>query len=450
MKTEIKIILKGVSAMLAAILLAAAALLSGCVPSCGIFGSTDTKKWVLNTIKSNYYYYDEMDKDGLEDLSVEEIVKRLDIYSAFYTADEFQALIKDNSGEKAGVGISYSFIAEGESSVYPEGGCLLISVVGNSPAEKAGLKSGMLLTSGEYNGQTVRFDTSSALENFVDGISVDVEFTFTVSTGESFTVSKQEYNASYMFMATNSSAWTPTFGEDGEVNGIAQAEGREIEYLPDGAAYVNMLQFYGSAGDEFGYLMSQFNAERCTSLILDLRNNGGGYVDVMQDMAGYFTSSLGSGTYRAMTARYRSGREEVANCKTHSGSGLVSENTDVYVLVNSGTASASEALIGVLISYGFLSYENIFISDYNEEFLSWSQGEVKTAQSYGKGIMQSTFTNYFTGEALKLTTAQIYWPNGKCIHGVGLTAADGCRTVKTDWIVTPEDDELKKIIEMIN
>ncbi len=438
-----KKIFTAVAAFIAAVILALT--LSGC----GIFGLSDTKNWVLKTIRQNYYYYDEMDKEGLEDLSVDEIVKRLDIYSEYFTPEELRALIKDNSGEKAGIGFSYSFVEKGKSAVYPEGGCLLITVIGNSPAEKAGMKAGQLLVGGTYNGQSVSFNSQDAIENFIVPIAPGVQFTLTSSTGENYTVSKQEYNASYMFMATNSSVYKPTFDDDGDVNGLTFGADGAVEYLPDGTAYIGMSQFYGTAADEFGYLMKEFNAQNCTSLVLDLRNNGGGYVDVMQDMAGYFVSSVRGGTNLAMTARYRNEREEIYNCVSHSGDSLVPADTTVYVLANSGTASASEALIGVLVSYGILDYENIYLSDYGEEFLSWASEDYKTAQSYGKGIMQTTFTNYMTGEALKLTTAQIYWPNGKCIHGVGLTASDGCKTVKTDWVVTPDDSELQKIIAMI-
>ena len=442
-------VFKAVAAVVAAVISFAAVVFSGC----GLFDAADTKKWVLNNIKANYYYYDEMDKEGLEDLTIDEIVSRLDIYSEFYTAEELEALIKDNSGEKAGIGFSYSFLKAGDSALYPDGGCLLVTVVGNSPAEAAGLKAGDLLTGGSYNGNAVSFNTEDALSDFVDPISAGAEFTLTAQTGkgvEEFTVSKREYNASYMFMATSGSAWTPALNGKGEVFGLNEVSERKIGYLPEGTAYVSMSQFYGTAADEFGYLMTKFNAEQCTSLILDLRNNGGGYVDVMQDMAGYFTSSLGSGTYVAMTEHYKSGRVRTEECIPHAGSGLVPKDTDVYVLANSGTASASEALIGVLISYGFLKYENIFLSDYGDEFMTWAGADYGTAKSYGKGIMQTTFVNYFTGEALKLTTAQIYWPNGNCIHGVGLTADDGCRVVKTDWLVTPDDAELKAIVEMIN
>ena len=112
-------------------------------------------------------------------------------------------------------------------------------------------------------------------------------------------------------------------------------------------------------------------------------------------------------------------------------------DTTVYVLANSSTASASEALIGVLVDYGFVEPENILLSDFSEEFTAWSDGEYGTKRSYGKGIMQSPFVNFWTREVLKLTTAEIFWPNGKSIHGVGVTTDDGCRTVEADWDCYP-------------
>ena len=85
------------------------------------------------------------------------------------------------------------------------------------------------------------------------------------------------------------------------------------------------------------------------------------------------------------------------------------------------TASASEALLGAMISYGTLGYGEIFVTQ--------TAGE-DSARTYGKGIMQTTFRNGATGEAIKLTTAEIYWPNGVSIHGKGITAADGAAAVQ--------------------
>lgn len=429
---------------LALVFIAVAVFSSGC--------SVDSRSWVLKTLRENFYFYDELDKDGFDEMSLEEIVAKVkskDVYSEYYTAEEYEAVLKDYSGNKAGVGFSYMFVEEGASTVYPDGGCMIASVVGNSPAEQSGMRAGQILTGGTCNGETVLFENEGDLDSFISPIQSGVRFTLTDSEGTDHEVYKSEYVASYMFMATSETAYSPTLTADGKVTGVEEVSSRAIDYLPDGCAYVSMSQFFGNAADEFGYLMEKFNALNCNSLILDLRSNGGGYVEVMCDMAGYFTSSLGGGTRVAMTAEYRNNYKEIYNCKNHTGGGLVPADTTVYVLANSGTASASEALIGVLIDYGFLEYGNIFLSDFSGEFLSWAKGEYGTKRSYGKGIMQSSFVNFWTREALKLTTAKIFWPNGKSIHGVGITADDGCRTVEADWIVTPDDAELKNAVKLI-
>ena len=81
-------------------------------------------------------------------------------------------------------------------------------------------------------------------------------------------------------------------------------------------------------------------------------------------------------------------------------------------MADSGTASASEAFIGACLDYDYRNIVKVVLSRN-------SKGEYKT---YGKGIMQTTFVNTSVGDALKLTTAKIYWPvSNISIHGVGIT-----------------------------
>lgn len=403
-----------------------------------------TYEWVINTINKKYFY--DFDAEDCEGLSLKEITSKLDRYSAYYTAEEYKAVIKENEGAKSGLGITYNYI--------PDEGARIVSVLGNSPAYLGGIRAGETLTSGTFteNGEEKRVDFTSAqsFSQFIDGRETGEKFTLAAKAEdtkqeESFEVSKEFYTASYAFYATNKTAWEVRYAGNAKTPSLIEAPKDKIEYLPDGAAYIRLNQFFGNAGDEFGKLMEKFNAESCTSLILDLRNNGGGYVSVMQDIAGYFTSAITDKTYVAMTAQYKNGRKEVYNCVRHGGAGLVPKGTEVYLLANSGTASASEALTGVLVSCGALKYENIFLSDFSKEYLGFAGEGAKTAQSYGKGIMQTTFVKPLTNEALKLTTAQIYWPNGKCIHDVGLTVKDGCRLAKADWTATKGDKELENI-----
>ena len=63
--------------------------------------------------------------------------------------------------------------------------------------------------------------------------------------------------------------------------------------------------------------------------------------------------------------------------------------------------------------------------------------------------MQTTFSNVLTGEAAKLTTAKIFWPNGHCIHGVGVTEADGATPIETTGATVYGDPELSKVLARI-
>ncbi len=203
-------------------------------------------------------------------------------------------------------------------------------------------------------------------------------------------------------------------------------------------------------------LIEKFNAQECKSLILDLRGNGGGYVNVMCDMAGIFTGRLGNAEKVAMRAVYKSGKVEAyaVNRNFCASKQQLPAGTKVSVLADNGSASASEALIGVLIDNGVIDYGDIYISDFGEEYLAFSGTENKNKRTYGKGIMQTTFVNHSTGEALKLTTAKIYWPKGLIsIHDIGLRGdIEGdmrCKTVKTDWEVTYGDTQLAAAVAAI-
>lgn len=395
-------------------------------------------RWALNVIE-NFYIW-EFDPAEASEETAAALAALLDDYSAYYTAEEYAALIRENSGERSGIGVSYSFVGGR--------GVLIVQVIGNSPAFAAGIRKGDLFTGGRTeNGENVVFTDSASFSSFIEARATGERFALLRAEGEEVLLAKAVYQSAYTSMATNDSSWA--FCSSGDGSGLSLIENNDdkLTFLPEHAAYVSLSQFYGTATQEFGALMGKFIEEGCTSLILDLRNNGGGYVSVMQGIAGFFTSGRVDSAV-AMTAQPKAGEKEVYYCETQDEN-RVPEGTEVYVLANAGTASASEALIGVLVSYDMLKYENIFLSDYSQEYLDWAGEGAKTGRSYGKGIMQSTFLNSFTGEALKLTTAEIFWPNGKSIHGVGLTEKDKCTLVAADWVVTPGDEELQRVVETI-
>ena len=426
--------------VLIAIAIAAFSFAAGfLVERCSSDRAVSSYEWALKTIRDNYYF-DEPDM-GYTQTSLKEIAATyLDRYSEYYTKEEYEEVQRSNAGSKSGIGISYSYVS-GK-------GVFVSRVVGNSPAYKSGLRNGELIKSGKTEGgEEVAFTSSSSFSTFISSVNDGENFSFISEDGKTFSMAKSEYTASYTFMNTSSERWA--------VNPKSGAYEYTIDYtyscLPEGCAYIRLDQFYGSATNEFYSLIEKFNALNCTSLILDLRSNGGGYVSIMQDIAGSFAD--GKSTL-AMLARDKKGREERYNCKRVSNAdSRVNKNDKVFVLANAGTASASEALIGAMICYDALEYQNIFLSQYTDDYINWlypTGKDIKNGQTFGKGIMQTPFTNFRTGEVLKLTTAKIFWPDKTTsIHDRGITLADGCTAVQAEWEWTKGDKELQRAVEII-
>ncbi|MDE5789452.1 MAG: hypothetical protein K2H78_03430 [Clostridia bacterium] len=401
--------------------------------------------WAIKTIRENYYQ--DIPADDILSGTLKDVAdKYLDIYSDYYTAEEYKAVTASNRGSKSGVGISYAYVPDG---AHPSGksGILIESVVGNSPAYRSGLRAGEFVTAVERGSQTTQITSSDGFSACIDSLADGEKFTLVTDRGER-ELAKSEYTASYCAMYTSTAHWSVFYDSDG--SGVKKTDGG-IDYLPDGAAYLRLDQFYGGAAWEMASLIEIFNAQECKSLILDLRGNGGGYVDVMCDIAGIYTGQLPERNKIGMIAVYKDGRKEGYSVKVkYSRTSQLHAGTKVRVLADNGTASASEALIGVLIDNGVIDYGDIYISDFSEKYLAFSKTADKNCRTYGKGIMQTTFPNPLTGEALKLTTAKIYWPKGEVsIHDVGLNVGQGCKTVEAEWDVTYGDEQLEKAVKAI-
>lgn len=438
--------LKIIITVIVAVLIAAAAFAGGFITSRLTRGRQAASfSWALDTIRKNYY--EDIPSDEILNGALKDVAdKYLDIYSDYYTAEEYAALTASNRGNKSGVGISYAYVADG---AHPSGksGILIESVVGNSPAYRSGLRAGEFVTAVERGSDATEITSADSFSECIDSIAEGEKFTFVTDRGE-YELAKSDYTASYCSMYTSKAQWHVAYYADGRK--IEETEGG-LDCLPDGAAYLKLDQFYGNAASEMASLVEIFNARHCTSLILDLRGNGGGYVDVMCDISGIYTGQLPERNKIGMIAVYKDGRKEGYSVKVnYSSSCQLPAGTKVSVLADNGTASASEALIGVLIDNGVVDYGDIYVSDFSEEYLRFSRTADKNCRTYGKGIMQTTFVNPLTGEALKLTTAKIYWPKGEVsIHDVGLNVSQGCKTVKAEWDVTYGDEQLSEAVKAI-
>ncbi len=330
--------------------------------------------------------------------------KILDDYSEYMTPEEFAAYTADLEGSRVGIGL-----------VFEANSLTVVRVCGNSPAEKAGILAGEKITACGDNDETLlpcaTFDEfSEKLAEYGEG----EEFSLQLSSGAETRVlrlSKQEYVENLVFYQTKEKS----YAFEGDEDSTMKEYGVPLSYLDDETAYIRLIGFTGNAAEEFAKSMSKFKEEGKKNLILDLRGNGGGLLETMQSIASYFCKNTTEkepvaavADYGNRTVRYRAEKNVYRE--------YFAENSRICVLADSGSASASECLIGCMLDYGAIGFEDICLIE--------RSGVAKT---YGKGIMQETlFVNLLAGDALKLTTAEIRWPvSNRSIHDRGVLPEDG-------------------------
>ncbi len=405
--------------------------------------------WVKDKIRDEYY--EEIDDDDFWQAAIDGVVgSLLDQYSEFYTAEEFDEVMNADQGIKSGVGASFF---TGTNKVYHIAyNSPLFYASGNETREEGdsgiAVEEGMYLTGIGTGGQVEDTFTYAALAAKAALLSGDDPVTLRFSSLAAddtehcavVTVTPAVYIESYVLYAANGRAWAYV-SEDGEtyvwkdVSGYTPVE----EKVPAGAAYLHLTQFYGNAGAEFAQAAAQYKEDGASVLLLDLRNNGGGSLAVMQQLCSYLCKDAPDGAV-VLEARYRGGKSEKYGIREEYYADFFAGST-VYAAANGNSASASEALLGAMISYNTLGYGNIFITD--------TTGGQYDASTYGKGIMQTTFRNGGTGEAIKMTTAEIFWPNGTSIHGRGIRVSDGAAAVQAASYGEYGDPELSEIFSRI-
>ena len=375
-------------------------------------------EFVLNTIYKNY------DGEFSETEFIENAVYgSLDPYCAYYAPADYDNVLLQREGINRGrLGISFSGVTN------------RISVVsGNSPAERAGITVGgrvvgvKLLSEEEYT----EVSDYAGFSAFTEIIEKDVPINLKILYGEEFsefTVSKGDFVEAYVWYADSEESYNMSL--DGDEWKAVKREKTVKEGVREGYAYIKLSSFNAAAATQLKIALSIMKGKGITKLVLDLRGNGGGYMNVLEDVAGLLTPGRGKRT--VAVAKYKSGGtyEFFTSGKEYADYNF----TKIAVLCNAGTASASEALIGAVLDYDAFENKNIaevYVSKYTE-------GVYRT---YGKGIMQTTFTSG-SGSAVKLTTAHIYWPKSNTlIHGQGITPDTDERVHGVDP-VTGEDAEL--------
>ena len=228
------------------------------------------------------------------------------------------------------------------------------------------------------------------------------------------TVTYSAYTESFLLYAYGGKAYAYLYDEDGGAHWSDVSEHvtqDETAAGADGVAYIRLVRFAGDAAEAFARAAAQYREDGAETLFLDLRNNGGGLMSVLERISAYLLRDADSDNEIIQTARYNPAARR-GSARTAIILRTTSATVPCTFAANGNSASASEALIGAMYSYGTISYADIFLTKIGDY----------TAKTYGKGIMQTTYTN--GGEAVTLTTAQIY-----CRTAPASTARASRRTI---------------------
>lgn len=342
----------------------------------------------------------------------------LDGYSGYMTPEEYASLTSDLNGNRAGLGLVLLTQSHtGEEQMF------VTRVCGNSPAEKAGISVGSYVVGFGKSADSITLSQNyDVFSEFLTDYDAGEKFYIRVVTGEeekTVEISREEYVENYVFYRANDGGYA--FETSGDCQEIKN--GDVLSCLKEDEAYIRIVQFTGNAEKAFAQAMQLFKQEGKKHLILDLRGNGGGYLEAMQGIASYFCKDATGIRPVVAIADYGEKQEKFHADKNVYDDYFFSDSR-ICVLADEESASASECLLGCMLDYGAIDYEDICLTEYG--------GKAKT---FGKGIMQTTYlVNALEGDAIKLTTAKILWPVSKnCIHGRGVLAADGTKTVARDY-----------------
>ncbi len=341
------------------------------------------------------YYTGDIDEKTVEDSICSGLISGLgDKYAAYYNADTVKSLKSHETGEYIGIGISVSLNAT-------TGAIDIVEIEDNSPAKKAGLK---------VNDEIY----------YVDGTKVDntnlESVIASIGNGKIGTTVKIKLKRA---------------GVDGylEYNVIRQKlENDTVEYtmLDDNTGYVRVTSFKEVTVEQFDKAIDAITEAKAKYLIIDLRNNGGGLLESAVDMLDRLLPKE-----LVVYTENKSGLKQ-----SYYADDTTQVNIPMAILVNGGTASASEIFSGAL-------------QDYDKAILVGTK-------TYGKGIVQTSYSlNDKT--VVKFTTAKYYTPKGRNIQGTGFepdVENEAASTInisseKVTSNVLLEDDVVKSAIDAI-
>ena len=405
---------KTIRAVTAIILAAACFVLGGFAAWFSLDGEMRTLIKVKYAVQK--HYYQDIDDETFYDAVFSGVNNELlDAYSRYMTADEYRAAQGDLAGQRIGIGLVFQTKdADGRDQM------LVVRTCGNSPAEQAGILAGDYVIG--YGAQETELTESENFADFSVFLATMYEskpFYLKVKRGDEvkiFAITREAYVENYVTYRTKTTGYAFT----GSKADVWTETGEALACLPDDTAYIRLIQFGEDTEKRFDTAMERFKADGKKNLVLDLRDNGGGYLKTMQGIAGYFCKNTTEKKPVVAVAKGKD-KEEIFKASRNVYGEYFYEDSRIYILADDGSASASECLIGAMVDYGAVNFGDICLMERN--------GVAKTD---GKGIMQTTYYLGVKLDAVKLTTAEICWPvSGRSIHGRGVLPEDGAKVAPT-------------------
>lgn len=312
-------------------------------------------------LKQNYLF--DFDDEQIYEGSLKGMFANLgDPYTAYYTKDEYSKLMETLDGRYQGIGLSVQASKEGYIKA--------VSVFDKSPAKEAGIKPGDYIT--KVNGETYGSDQ---LEEAVAEIKGEP------GTTVKLTILRTEEGK------TNSKEFEVEVKRDDVVVDTVDDEVIDIDDKKIG--YIHIKAFDDVTWDDFSESFNRLKSENIDGLVLDVRNNPGGALDVVINIADNF---LDEGVI--VSTKDKNGNEVTEKSDAEA------DDIPLVIIQNENSASASEILAGALKDRG--------------------RAKVVGTQSFGKGVVQKLFT-LDNGAGAKITISEYFTPNGTEINKVGVT-----------------------------
>ena len=334
-------------------------------------------------------YIGEINDEELIEGAVKGYVDALgDPYTTYYTKKEMKTIMEETNGNFVGIGVYMTKDLE-------KNAILIIKPIENSPAEKAGILPGDLITKVDYVEYTGdKLEEASNKIRGEEGTKVKLEIYRNGET-KTFELTRTKVVVSHV----------------------------TTKVLNNDIGYIAISDFEGECASEFETKYKQLEKQGIKKLIIDIRNNGGGIVDEALKIANMLVDKDST----LLITKDKSDKEEITKATEKP---II--NMPTVVLVNGYSASASEILAGALKDNG--------------------KATLVGTKTYGKGIIQELH-QLSDGSGLKITVSEYYTPNHNAIHKIGITPdveIDLSEDVKQQTTIQEKyDNQLQKAIEIL-